>query len=98
MKKKIKEFLLNAWYEIEHRLKLLCGKPTPMKRFIIVVVIGSFFSIVFLYSLVSSMYNIGKNDAGKEFPTIEHSQQLQLKNDSINLLKQKMYEYEHKQE
>ena len=94
--KKIREFLINAGYAIEHRLKLLCGKPSPMRRFIIVVVISGSLSIAFFYTLVSSIYNIGKHDT-EQMMNIEHIKQLELKNssDSINLLKQQMYEYKY---
>jgi hypothetical protein len=96
MKKKIREFLINAGYAIEHRLKLLCGKPSPMKRFIIVVVISCTLSIAFLYTLVSSIYNIGKHDT-EQIMNIEHINRLELKNssDSINLKKQQNHEYEY---
>jgi hypothetical protein len=93
MKKKIREFLINAGYAIEHRLKLLCGKPSPMKRFIIVMVISGTLCIAFFYTLVSSIYNIGKHDT-EQMMHIEHIKRLEMKNsnDSINLLKHKMYE------
>ena len=95
MKKKVKEFLINVWDEIEYGLRLLCGKPTPMKRFIIVLVIGGSLSIAFIHSIVSSIYNIGKRDAERIY-----IEQLELKdeNDSINLLKQNMYDYEQSSE
>ena len=94
MKKEIRKFLANAGYAIEHRIKLLCGKPSPMKQFILVLVIGGAMWIGSFCILVDSIYKIGKNDARGEFPEVEHIRQLQLKNDSINLLKQQMYEYE----
>lgn len=96
MRKKMKALLTNAGYEIEHRLKLLCGNPTPMKRFIIVLVIGGVLSVVSIHTLVTSIYNIGKQDAEKEFMEWQHIETLKLqqKRDSINILIKKDYEYE----
>ena len=97
MKSKIMEFLTDALGEISFSLRCLCGKPSPLKRFIIVSVIGSALGIAFIWILASSIYNIGKNDAKQIY--IEHIKSLELKNagDSINLKKQKMYEKEYRQ-
>jgi hypothetical protein len=96
MKEKIKDFLINVRDEITYNLKCICGQPTPMKRFIIVLIIGGTLSIAFIYTLVSSIYNIGKCDAKKEFMELQHIETLKLqhKQDSINILIQKEYEYE----
>jgi hypothetical protein len=97
MRKKIKDFLINAWDEIEYRLRLLCGKPTPMKRFVIVLIIGGALAVVHIYFVVSSIYNMGVSDAKKQFIELQHIETLKLqqtKNDSINILNQKEYEYE----
>jgi len=95
MKKKIREFLINAYDEIEYRIRLLCGKSSPMKQFIIVVIIGSLLGIGYLYTLVSSIYNIGKQDAKKEFMELQHIERIKLQSekDSINILNQKEDEY-----
>jgi hypothetical protein len=91
MKTKIMELLTDALGEIGFGIRHLCGKPSPMKRFIIVSVIGCVLGIAFCYTLVTSIYNIGKND-GRQI-NIEHIKSLELKdsNDSINF-KQKVYE------
>ncbi|GHT41995.1 hypothetical protein FACS189437_09560 [Bacteroidia bacterium] len=97
MRKKIKEFLINAWDEIEYRLRLLCGKPTPMKRFVMVLIIGGALALANIYFVVSSIYNMGVNDAKKQFLEVQHIETLKLqqsKKDSINILNQKEYEYE----
>lgn len=96
MRGKIKEFLIDAWDEITYSLKCACGRPTRMKRFIIVSVIGGALSIAYIYMLVSSIYNIGKQDAEKEFMELQHIERLKLQSekDSINNLIQKEYEYE----
>ena len=71
---KIKEFLVNAYDELKYCIRLLCGKPTPLKRFVIVLVIGGILSIAYTCILVSSIYSIGKRDAKKEFLKLQHIQ------------------------
>jgi hypothetical protein len=94
LRTKIKDFLINAWDEIEYRLRLLCGKPTPMKRFMIVLIIGGALAVANIYFVVSSIYNIGVSDAKKQFLEVQHIETLKLQKDSINILNQKEYEYE----
>ena len=103
MRGKIKEFMIDAWDEITYSLRCACGRPTRMKRFIIVSVIGGALSIAYIYMLVSSIYNIGKQDAEKEFMELQHIERLKLQSekDSINSIKNyelkiksKEYEYE----
>ena len=85
MKEKLKDFLANVWDEITYNVKDLCGQPSPMKRLIIVLVIGGALSIASIYTLVSSIYSVGKQDAEKEFLELQHikSLELQKRNDSI---------------
>jgi len=87
------EFLTNASDEIGFSLRCLCGKPSPMKRFLIVSTVGSVLGIAFIWILASSIYNIGRNDAKRIY--IEHIKTLEMKqsNDSINFTNQKKYEY-----
>lgn len=94
LRTKIKDFLINAWDEIEYGLRLLCGRPTPMKRFVIVLVIGGTLAVTNIYFVVSSIYNMGVSDAKKQFLEVQHIETLKLQNDSINILNQKEYEYE----
>jgi hypothetical protein len=89
----IKDFLFDVWDEIRYGLRMLCGKPTPMKRFIIVLVIGGSLCIAYLYILVNSIYSIGKREAENEFLKLQHIESLQLQSDSINNLNKKEYEY-----
>jgi hypothetical protein len=63
-------------------LRIVCGKPSPAKRLVIVLIIGCVLSVVSVCTLVRSIYNIGKRDA--ELIHIEHIKQLELKrSDSI---------------
>jgi hypothetical protein len=94
MRIKIMEFVKGACDEITFGIRCLCGKPSPLKRFIIVAVAGTLMGIASCYILVSSVYRIGHANARKEIPELNVIRQLNLKNDSINLLKQQLYEYE----
>jgi len=97
MRNRIMFFLNDAFDEIGYGLRCLCGKPSPMKRFIAVSVISCMLGIAFVWILTTSIYNIGKNDAKQIY--IEQIRTLEIKksNDSINHLKPKVYEKEYKQ-
>jgi hypothetical protein len=100
MKKKIREIFNNIWDELTCRLRMICGKPSPVKRFIMVLVIGCTFSIVYTCTLVNSIYSIGKKDEQKEFLELEHIKQLELKRFSDSVYSDKKnknqdYEYEY---
>ena len=88
MKEKIKNCLTNAWDEFRYGIRQLCGKPTPLKRFVIVLVTGGILSIAYICILISSIYNIGKYDGEKRFMELQHIETLKLQSDSI-----KNYEY-----
>jgi uncharacterized membrane protein YphA (DoxX/SURF4 family) len=85
LRTKIKDFLITIWDEIECGLRLLCGRPTPMKRFIIVLIIGGALAIANIYFIVNSIYNMGVNDAKKEFMQLQHIETIELQkhNDTI---------------
>jgi len=91
---KMIEFIKDATDEIIYSIRCLCGKPSPMKRFIMVMIAGSALGIASICILISSIYQIGHSNGQKEIPALNEIRQLHLKNDSINLLKQKLYEYE----
>jgi hypothetical protein len=87
--KKVVEFASDAWSETEYGLRCLCGRPSPMKRFIAVVVAGGMLTVVNLYFVASSIYNMGKRDAEKKFPELQHIEpvELPLSKDSIHSIK-----------
>ena len=88
MKTKITEFLTPAWHNTDSRIRQLCGRPSPAKRLVMVLVICAALAVINVYFLFSSVYNIGKNDAHKELIKIEHIERLNLKgNDSIQSIK-----------
>jgi len=92
LRNKIKDFLSCAWEKIEYALRVMCGKPTPMKRFVTVLIIGAGLTVVHFWFLVSSIYNIGKRDAENEFLKLQHIESLKIQSDSINSIKNKEYE------
>jgi hypothetical protein len=95
--RKIIALLKDAVGEINYGIRCLCGRPSPLKRFIIVVIAGTMLGIASFCILVSSVYRIGYTNAKEEIPRLNVIRQLHLQNDSINLLKQQLYEYEQKQ-
>ena len=67
----------------DDRLRRMCGRITPGKRLVVILVMFLFFSGLSIYITVSSIYNIGKRD-GRRLQ-IEHIRQLPLQgNDTIN--------------
>jgi len=75
---KIKELLSECLDWMEYGLRRLYGRPSMMKQFIIVLIFGGFLSVVSIYSIVSSIYNMGRTDAQKEFMEIKHAGRLEL--------------------
>jgi hypothetical protein len=92
--KELKEFLGDIREDFNSGLRAVCGRPSPVKRLVIVLIIGGALSVVSVCTLVKAIYNIGKRDA--ELIHIEHIKQLELKrsNDSINAIKSYRDEYE----
>ena len=88
IKKQVNRF--RDW--IEDGLRRVCGGLSPNVRVITILAFCVIFGSLSIYMTVSSIYHIGKRDA--ELMHIEHIKQLELQhsNDSINLLKQKVYE------
>ena len=87
MREKINYFLINVGQEIEYGLRQLYGRPSLLKQFIIVVVLGCVLSSVSIYTLVTSIYNMGKHDAENRFIELQHikSLELQKRNDSTSV-------------
>jgi hypothetical protein len=94
MKLKIKELLNALRDKVDSVLRRLCYGLSPSERLATILSFCVIFGIASIYMTVSSIYNIGKNDAKREFLELEHIKRLELQhsNDSINFLKQKVYE------
>ena len=89
MKTKIREFLTDAWGETAYGLRMLCGKPTPLKRLVMVLLIGGALAAANIYFVANSIYNMGKRDAEKKFLELQHIKpvELPLSKDSIHSIK-----------
>lgn len=86
MKQKIKELVSNLWDKVDYSVRRVCYGLSPLERLITILAFCAVFGIMSIYMTVSSIYNIGKNDAKKEYLEIEHIQKLELSspsNDSI---------------
>jgi hypothetical protein len=103
MRERIKDFLTGAWDEITYGIRCACGKPSPLKRFIVILIICIALSVGYFYSIISSIYNMGKRDAEREFIEMQHIETLKLQNgnDSVQSImnyelriKSEEYEYE----
>lgn len=71
---------------VDEKLRHLCGRITPEKRLVIILLMFLFFGGMSIYITVSSIYNIGKRD-GQQLQ-IEHLGRLPMEaKESINHLK-----------
>lgn len=61
----------------EEKLRYLCGRISPTRRNLVVIVALALFSIMALYVFGSAIYQIGKHEGAKM--TVEHIKQLNLK-------------------
>jgi hypothetical protein len=89
LRKKVVEFVSDAWGEIEYGLRCLCGRPSPVKRFIAVLAVGGILTVANIYFVASSIYNIGKRDVEKKFLELQHMEPIEfpLTKDSIYSIK-----------
>ena len=87
MKKKINTIFTNLAQGVEYRLRLLFGPPSLLKQFIIVVTLGCALSAVSIYTLVTSIYNMGRREGEKRLMELQHIEpwKLQRPTDSISI-------------
>jgi len=78
LRQKIRERLSGCTDWMEDCLRRLYGKPSMMKQFVIVLILGAILSVFSIYSIVSSIYNMGKTSAQEEFMEIRHIGKLEL--------------------
>lgn len=77
--------LTNLLDWVDDKLRYACGSLSKDARIIITIsfIIGG--SVLSIYWTVSSIYNIGKKSAEREFMEIRHMERLELqRKDSIN--------------
>ena len=94
MKEKIRDFRAGLEHKAAGVLYRLCGGLSPIKRFVIVLILGGVFLSAYVYVLVNSIYNLGKRNAEIEFLNLQNSESQKLEQESINILKFENYEYE----
>lgn len=81
----VKKSLTNLRDWVDDKLRYACRSLSKDARIIIIVVFILSGSILSIYWTVSSIYNIGKKSAEKEFMEIRHMERLELEGkDSIN--------------
>ncbi|MDR1172002.1 MAG: TraL conjugative transposon family protein [Bacteroidales bacterium] len=85
MKRKINEFQERAWLKTEHGLRRLCGKPSPVKRLVAVLVACGVLAAANIYFTVNSIYSIGKRDAETELMKLQHIRQLKMENGELKM-------------
>ena len=84
----VKKSLTNLRDWVNDKLRYACGSLSKYARIIIIIIFILGGSILSIYWTVSSIYNIGKKSAEKEFMEIEHIKRLELeRKDSINTYK-----------
>ena len=87
----IRSLFYQLSYRAEQALRRLCGRLTPGKRLAVIVTMLIFFSALSLFITIYSIYSIGKKNG--EMLQIDHIDQLelQLKQDSLQHIKEKVY-------
>ena len=60
-------------------LRRMCGRLTPGKRLAVILTMLLSFSFLSVYMTISSIYNMGRRDAEKDFLEIEHIRDLDLR-------------------
>lgn len=87
----IRSLFYQLSYRAEQTLRRLCGRLTPGKRLAVIVTMLIFFSALSLFITIYSIYSIGKKNG--EMLQIDHIDQLelQLKQDSLQHIKEKVY-------
>ncbi|GHU84040.1 hypothetical protein FACS189415_7610 [Bacteroidia bacterium] len=64
----MKEIMKEIGYSVEWKLKQLVGRPSPLKRLVVVTAVCAAFGIANLYVLYCAVYEAGENNALKEVP------------------------------
>ena len=85
-KSKLNETVNEIRDGFDSSLRAVCGRPSPVKRLVIVLIIGFVLSVVSVSTLVRAIYNIGKRDAEQQFIELQHIEQLKLKPSADSIL------------
>lgn len=93
---KIKERLGRRLDRADDALRRACGRMAPEKRLLAVAAALLLFAAGALYVTIRAVYEIGRNDALRELPQIEHIRPLDLhpEGDSTHTMTIKPYGHE----
>jgi hypothetical protein len=94
LRKRIVEFVSDTWDEIGYGLKCLCGRPSPMKRFIMVLAVGGVLAAANIYFVANSIYNMGKRDAERKFLELKHIEAVELPYSKDSIHSSKNFKWE----
>ena len=94
MRAKIRDYISRIEHVSAYFLYRIFGRLTPVKSFLFVLIAGGILGSVYVYFIVDTIYNKGKRDAKIEYFKMQELENQTLKQDSINLLNFKEYEYE----
>lgn len=62
----MKKLFIKARDFLDDGLRGMCGRLTPEKRVIAIVVMAVVFAVINFYMIFSAIYNIGREDAGRD--------------------------------
>jgi len=63
---------------LRSRLKQLCGRPSPAKRLISVLLVCVALAAANIYFLICAFSGVGKNNTGRELMKLEHIEPFEL--------------------
>lgn len=88
----VKKIFTNLRGSLDHKLRHACERLSKDTRIVIIVIFIIGGSILSIYWTISSIYNMGKMSAEKDFMEIKHIERLKLqRKDNINQYQLKEY-------
>jgi len=94
MKLNISYILVNITLKLRYYIRFACRLLPPQARIITVLTLFILFAIFNLYITGQGIYSIFYKESKENIMNIKHIEPLELsRNDSINILNQKKYEY-----
>lgn len=74
MRRKIDRVL----FKLDDKLRAFCGRMSPEKRLLFIAIVLLILTVVNIYFMFSTIYNMGKRDAERELYKIENIKGLDL--------------------
>jgi hypothetical protein len=100
MKTKIRDYISRLENRVAYLLYCICGRFTPLKGLIFVLIVGGAMMSASIYFVVDAIYNMGKRDAKiglsrmQDFDNQYFDYAQQPNQENINILNFEEYEYE----